>query len=124
MRNDSTSHRIKQVRDECTTIVHYLAEAPDGTVSLKITSATSATSLSNPVKHADTANDIIKLSDGIRRLGLCAYVTIPAIAFNHCSSSSIFQTDIDDGEWTIYFNDRRNRTIAVLTIMANAAVDN
>lgn len=47
---------------------------------------------------------------------------IPLKAFNLISQDTIYQTEFDQGEWNIFFTDKKNRCNAEISILTNAMV--
>lgn len=71
-------------------------------------------------KSPDTAKGITKMQEGVRTAIARPYAqplaTLAGAIFFHNADSCTFQVDSDEGEWSMFFQDAKNRTSATIDI--------
>lgn len=112
----------------------YSSEVGEYTVIVKIDSYGVSKLNPNSVKHPCSAIQVNKLVAHlqeyeiteapipleVRTMGLL--LDLPLRAFNLVSEETVYQTEFDQGDWNIFFTDKKNRCNAELSILTNAMV--
>lgn len=110
------TNRAKFINYDDSFVEQYSLDGDDGIITLKITTFRHGTIYVSPVKNFESAIQIQRMRMSLDKSGMSHISALVDQAFKQCADSSVFQTEVEDGEWSIYFNDPKNRIMAVLGI--------